>query len=689
MNTSDARYQPRTAPTPLLALILGLPVVFALAGLGAWEFAASNRQTIEVHLTEVAKSTAMALDAKLTGIEAAGLALAAKDELQSGDLGPSVLKEAKRVADLLGVHIIVKDVPLPGHVLLNTLLPSLQTNVPRTIRPDHAALETAVAAVIRTCKPQVSDVFVGAITGQRTIAVVLPVAANHVVVRVVILAFPTESLADWLIDQTSGSEGFAGIRDGQDRIVASSRNNDVLAGQQVPAWSHNLASDHGILEGLSLSGAHTLFAYQHLRLAPRFAVIVARPVNGAMSVLHGPAKWLIISALSMIVLGVLSLVTIWTRRDSENAALHEVNRLLSGVPAILYVNRVYPDGRFRRRFLSLSAERITGWPNKVLERDGSLSAKTDPAFLPGRHKFFLAALETGHSQFEYRMRFADGTYHWMRVVGVCLTKDSDGSGDVLGFMTEVTEEKAMREELRRAEKFAVLGEVAGRISHEMNQPMAAISMAAENGLLALERAPPNVDVVREKFLRIEQQVDRIVAVIGHISTFGRKHVPGDVTVLDIDDVLHSALAVAEPKMTSAGVSVRLEIPDDLPAPRGVAVLLEQIVVNLIVNACDAYQEHPGVTERVIVISASVMDGSFVLRVADQAGGIPEELLGGIFDPFVTSKPPGKGTGLGLSFCLASIGRLGGKMTVANVDGGASFYVTLPIASRTRQHADAD
>lgn len=687
MSVSATRYQPRTASTPLLALVLGLPVVFALAGLGAWEFATSNRQTVEGHLTEVAKSTALALDAKLTGFEAAGLALATRDELLSGDLGPGVLKEAKRIAALLGVHIVVEEVAPPGTVLLHTLLSDGQTMPPRDSQPNHAALAVAVEAVVRTCKPYVTDVFIGPVSGQRTVAVVVPVAANHTVSRVVILAFPAASLAAWLADETGQSEGFAGLRDGQSRIVAVSHDNDTYAGRQVPNWSHTLPADHGILEGLSLRGAHTLYAYQHLQLAPSYAVVMARPVNGVLSVIKGPAKWLLLSALVMIVLGVLSLVTIWTRRDSENAALQEVNRLLSGVPAILYVNRVSPDGRFRRRFLSLSAERLTGWPYAMLERDGSLADKTDPAFVQGRKAFFRSALAAGHSQFEYRMRFADGSVHWMRVAGVCLKKEPDGSGDVLGFITDITEERAMREELRRTEKFALLGEVAGRISHEMNQPMAAISMAAENGLLALARVPANLEVVREKFLRIEQQVERVIAVIGHISAFGRKQLSADLTKLDIHRVLHSALAVVEPKMASAGVSVRLEIPDELPPPRGVAVLLEQILVNLIVNACDAYQEHPGLAERIIVISAVVVGGSLVLRVADRAGGIPAHLLSGIFDPFVTSKPPGKGTGLGLSFCLASVGRLDGQLTVANVDGGASFYVTLPIASHTRQHAD--
>lgn len=688
MNTTVTRIKPRTASAPLLALMLGLPVVLALAGLGSWQFASGNRQMLEAHLSEVANATALAMDAKLTGLEAAGLALAAMDDLQTDEMSANVVQEVKRIADVLGVHIAVQDVIPPGKILLNTLLPSDNWMPPRDEQPALTALHTAAARVVQTRKPQVTDIYVAAPTQERTMAVVLPVVTGGQVTRVVIIAFPSDQLAVLLAEPQIDNGGFTAVRDSTGHVVAVSRNTDQFAGRPVPAGTRDLPDDHGILEGMNLSGQHTLFAYQHLRLAPGFAVVVARPVNGVLSIVKGPAKWLIVSALAMIVLGVLSLVAIWTRRETENAALQEVNRLLSGVPAILYVNRVYPSGQFRRRFLSLSAESVTGWPNAALAREGALTEKTDPAYIAGRNAFFRCALETGRDQFEYQMRFADGALHWMRVVGVCLSREPDGSGDVLGFITDITEERAMREELRRTEKFALLGEVAGRISHEINQPMAAISMAAENGQLALERVPANLDMAREKFVRIEQQVERVVSIIGQISAFSRKGIGADLTALDMNRVIHAALAVAEPKMAAARVSVRCDIPDDLPSPVGVPVLVEQIIVNLIVNACDAYEDQADKSARTVTMTASVADGAYVLRVTDRAGGIPAAMLGRIFDPFVTSKPPGKGTGLGLSFCLASIGRLGGKLTVTNTDGGACFSVALPISVPARQAAEA-
>jgi C4-dicarboxylate-specific signal transduction histidine kinase len=179
----------------------------------------------------------------------------------------------------------------------------------------------------------------------------------------------------------------------------------------------------------------------------------------------------------------------------------------------------------------------------------------------------------------------------------------------------------------------------------------------------------------------------VVAIIGHISAFSRKRTVAAAEELDIDAVVQSALSVAEAKIAGAGVSVRLEIADDLPPARGVAVLVEQIVVNLIVNACDAYMDKPDIGDRYVTISMFCLGDHFILRVSDKAGGIPQDMIGNIFDPFVTSKPPGKGTGLGLSFCLASVGRFGGRMTVENVDGGARFDVSMPIGrARTKELA---
>ena len=687
MSDEVSSFRPRTTSTIALALIIGLPMVLALAGFGAWQFATGSRQAIEGHLAGTAKSIALALDAKLTGYEAAGMALTATDDIRNGVDTEPELQEAARIADLLGVQIVVQEAAAPGRTILNTQAPRAADLLPRDEIPQLALMREAVLASIATRRPRVSGMYTGLFISKPKIAVVLPVVTHDTVSRVVILAFTTDMLTEWLATEDGHAGTLIGIRDGQGRIVAVSRDGATRIDLAAPEWARTLPNDHGVIDGISLGSVRGMFAYQHLALAPSWAVVVACPVSGIASVITPPVRWLLISALAVMVLGVLSLVAIWMRRDSENAARKAVNGLLSDVPALLYVNRVYPDGTFRRRFLSLSAERVTGWSNESLKPEGALMAKIDPVFLPARLDFLREALATGRGQFEYRMRFADGTWHWMRTVGVCLAKDADGSGDVLGFVTDITDERAMREELRRTETFALLGEVAGRISHEMNQPMAAISMAAENGMLMLERASPNLGAVRDKFARIEQQIERVVAIIGHISSFSRKRMIAEAEELDIHAVVQSALSVTEAKMMSAGVPVRLEIAEDLPPPRGVAVLVEQIVINLIVNACDAYMDKPDIGDRYVTISAFCSGDHFILRVSDKAGGIPQDMIGNIFDPFVTSKPPGKGTGLGLSFCLASVGQFGGRMTVENVDGGARFDVSMPIGrARTKDLA---
>lgn len=679
MSGAVSRFRPRTASTTLIVMMLALPVISALAGLSAWEFVAMSRRGIEERLAQQAKSTAMALDARLMSFQAAGMALAATDEMQPSE-GDNVdlYAEASRIAALLGVRIVVQDAGPSGQVILNTLLAPGQT-VPRSEGPSaYQAVRIAAAVAVATGQPEITDIFVSALTRQPTVAVVVPVVTGTKVTRLIYLVFDSASLSSWLSQQDPAADGFLGVRDGNGRVLATTTQNTRYAGMLVPPSSRSPPGDHGVIQGESLAGPQVLIAYQRPRVVPTWVVVATRPVSAVASLSNGPARFMLLSALGIIVLGVLSLVAVWLRRNSELAAFGEMNRLLSDVPAILYVNRVYPDGSFRRRFLSRSAERVTGWPADDLDADGALAEKIDPAFVTARSAFFREALEHGRARFEYQMWFADGTQHWMRVIGVCLRRDPDGAGDVLGFITDITEERGMRDELRRSERFALLGEVAGRISHEMNQPMAAISMAAENGLLALERQPLNLDTVRDKFHRIERQVERVVAIIGHISAFSRKEATVTPSPLDIDAVLRAALSLVEARLATAAVTIDLTLPPHLPRPLGVPVLVEQIVVNLLLNACDAYAEKPEMRDRVIRVEASHEADSFLLRVSDHAGGIPVVMIETIFDPFVTTKPPGKGTGLGLSFCMATATRMGGRISATNRDGGAVFELRLPI-----------
>jgi C4-dicarboxylate-specific signal transduction histidine kinase len=327
--------------------------------------------------------------------------------------------------------------------------------------------------------------------------------------------------------------------------------------------------------------------------------------------------------------------------------------------------------------MSRSAERVAGLPYAELIA-GGLAARTDPVFLEARRRFFLAIVANGRATFEYRMNHGDGTQHWMRTVGVCLERKGSGDSDIIGFVTDITEEHKMREQLRTSEKFAMLGEVAGRISHELRQPLATIAMAAENGTMSLQRDPPDAVGAQSKFQRIERQIERISAIMEEITGLSRQDGLTEATSLDLETVIRAALVVTEAKTQAQAIVVDLTMEPGLPPIHGVAVLLEQTLVNLISNACDAYADRPIDGERIVWVAARRQNASIIIRVSDQAGGIPEHLLGQIFEPFVTTKRTSHSSGLGLSISQASISRMGGLLTAFNQNGGACFEITLPL-----------
>ena len=155
--------------------------------------------------------------------------------------------------------------------------------------------------------------------------------------------------------------------------------------------------------------------------------------------------------------------------------------------------------------------------------------------------------------------------------------------------------------------------------------------------------------------------------------------PGEIRPLSCHAVLESALEILSHKLR--GCRVLQDVPKDLPAVAGWPIPLEQVLINLISNALDAYEAAPPEVERLVTVKAEVQEDTVVLRVSDRAGGIPQHVLPRVFEPFFTTKPPGKGTGLGLGLAYGAIAEMGGTITAANENGGAVFEIRLPKAKR--------
>jgi two-component system NtrC family sensor kinase len=231
--------------------------------------------------------------------------------------------------------------------------------------------------------------------------------------------------------------------------------------------------------------------------------------------------------------------------------------------------------------------------------------------------------------------------------------------------------------MHQTEKLAALGELVAGVAHELNNPLTGISMFAQ---LLLDESLGEDQ--RESVRMIKREADRAVGVIRDLLAFSRKTGPRLVAV-DLNAVITQTLRLRAYSLQTAGVQVRSELDPKLPAIPGDDRKLQQVLLNLIVNAEYAMHRQESRELAVCTIWEDGPDGGRVLiEVMDTGTGMAPELLKHIFEPFFTTKPAGVGTGLGLSVSYGIVHAHGGTITVRSTPGvGSTFVVTLPIRSQ--------
>ncbi len=367
----------------------------------------------------------------------------------------------------------------------------------------------------------------------------------------------------------------------------------------------------------------------------------------------------------------------WESEQRLRDAREEIETLTSTGPGLLYRAEADAAGSRRLLFVSDSAERVTGLPAAtLLQPDWCAQACDDSvaAVLADTLRFATAG---GSATLEFRFQDRAGTWRWVRDSLRVVGQEQDRF-QLVGYWADITREKQQAMQLAEAGKLALLGEMATGMAHELKQPLAAITMATENALLALRRAAPAIPAAIRKMERVLEQTLRTAELIDHMRIFGRRHdaVAGPVK---LGDALDGARKIIGGRLQSNGVALAVDLPADLPAVLGQSVLVEQVLLNLLANACDAYLggEAPGTAVRRIDVTGALDERMVVVRVTDHAGGIPEAVLGRVFEPFFTTKSPGQGTGLGLSISYGIIHDLGGVLSARNTGDGATFEMRLP------------
>ncbi len=294
----------------------------------------------------------------------------------------------------------------------------------------------------------------------------------------------------------------------------------------------------------------------------------------------------------------------------------------------------------------------------------------------------IKSLETGALVERAKHRSRDGQQRFVTI----RISPSEYEGQVVRLVTisDITKRLNAEQQLIQASKMATLGEMATGVAHELNQPLAVIKTASSFFMRKLKKKEPIKDeILLTMSEEIDSHVQRASKIINHMRQFGRKTDP-NLEKVQINHVLRQAFDIFSQQLKVRGIQVEWLIEEKLPLIMGDPDRLEQVMINLLINARDAIEEkweaeHSAEAIKVIRLSTARKNSKIVVEVCDSGAGIPEQIREKIFDPFFTTKKVGQGTGLGLSISYGIIQECDGQIYArSNPEGGACFVVEFPI-----------
>jgi PAS domain S-box-containing protein len=340
------------------------------------------------------------------------------------------------------------------------------------------------------------------------------------------------------------------------------------------------------------------------------------------------------------------------------------------------------------------------WASDICRQIVGLGSKVEVAletFLSLVHREDLAtgAVTSGQEttngepdKTEHRLLRPDGSERWVRAIGRTKLDTSGKPMQMTGVLIDVTQEKAaerestnLRQELMHLTRVATLGELSGAVAHELNQPLTAILSNAEAAKLSLAEEDCDIPEARDILADIETEATRAGDVIRHLRALFVKS-EAEIHPIDLNEVVSEVLRLIHSDLVARRIDASPRLAAVLPVVHGDRVQLQQVLLNLIFNACDAMAENEPGERKLTIVTAP--DGRTTVRisVADRGRGIKADLLDQLFKPFVTTKS--RGLGLGLSICRSIIEGHGGRLwAINNPERGATFCIALPAGGFAR------
>lgn len=374
------------------------------------------------------------------------------------------------------------------------------------------------------------------------------------------------------------------------------------------------------------------------------------------------------------------------RRLAEER-LHVIERrqqlILGSLPIAFYSFQAREGGW--TPWFSESIERVCGFPaRRFAEEPEFWASRIHPEDRDAGRKTIVRTLSGRPMVVEYRWRCVDDSYHWFLDHGVLTTDVAGEPDEVVGHILDVSDRKQLELQLIQTQRMEAIGRLAGGLSHDFNNYLGIILGFSDLSLGQMKEDDPQWESLRE----IQKAAQRAAEFVQQLLVMSRRTVVEPV-VLDLNELLHGMERVIH---TLLGPRIVVElVPSGAPAVvKGDRGQLEQVVINLVLNARDAMAEGGRLTLETSAVQLGAAEsaahpglppGRYVqLVVRDTGSGIPQALLPRVFDPFFSTKGPREGTGLGLASVHATVAQSAGVIWVDSTEGkGTAFTILLPEA----------